>query len=169
MIGVTAFEARSLPALRRPSKVLGYVVLAVYLVYAFSEICTISWADGSLQKLPYDVGQATPVSSPALLSPILILAANKANNAGLAKAFTGILIYSGISSSNIALYVASRTLYGLFGSLGHRYAVLKILQQESKNTDVPTWCVLISAFAFWWIPFSQLSNSVATQHVSTSH
>ena len=168
VIGITAFEARSLRDLRRPSKILGYVVLVVYLIYAFSEICAVSWSNQGLARLSFDVGQANPINNGngGQISPILILAAQGLKYEALAIAFTAVLIYSGMSSSNIALYVSSRTLYGLFGSLGHKHPMFKYLGQENKN-GVPVRCVLISAVAFCWIPFSQLSNSTSTQHVST--
>ena len=161
VVGVTAYEARDLKDLRRPSKTIGYIVLLMYIIHTFSEIMVVNWNDPRLNVISNDVGQTTPVFGTQTF-PILDVAAQKANDTGLAGAFTGLLIYSSWSASNISLYIASRTLYGLVRGVSYRGPPVSPLSaspimsyQESDfqkwswirkefGTGVPAWCVILS-------------------------
>ena len=107
VVGVTAYEARNLKDLRRPSKTIGYIVLLMYILHTFSEIMVVAWNDPSLGVISDDVGQTTPVIGHQTF-PILDIAAQRANDTTLAHTFTGLLIYSSWSASNISLYIACK-------------------------------------------------------------
>lgn len=165
VVGVTAYEAEDLKDLRRPSKTIGYLVLVMYLVHTFSEIMVVSWDDPSLGIISDDVGQTTPVRGHQTI-PILNIAALRANTPVLSKAFTGLLIYSSWSASNISLYIASRTLYGSVRSISYKGPPWSWIRKEF-GTGVPAWCVVISAVSFWWIPLSQLAQTDSANSVSS--
>ena len=168
VVGVTAYEARDLKDLRRPSKVIGYIALLIYLIHTFSEIMAVNWQDARLASISNDIGQTNPVSDSSIQTlPVLDVAAVNLNDTGLRNAFTGMLIYSSWSASNITLYLASRTLYGLARNMSYRGPPWSWLRKEF-GTGVPSWCVIISAVAFWWIPLSQIKQSDETSSVSTA-
>ena len=41
LVGITAYEARNLEDLRRPSKTIGYIVLCLYMIHTFAEIMVV--------------------------------------------------------------------------------------------------------------------------------
>ena len=164
VVGVTAYEARDLKDLRRPSKTIGYIVLLLYLAHTFSEILVVAWNDPSLGVISNDVGQTTPVNNYKTF-PMLVIAAQRAQYPGLDKVFTGLLIYSSWSASNITLYVASRTLYGLMRGISYKGAPWSWIRTEF-GTGVPAWCVVVSAVSFWWVALAQLAGTDETNTVS---
>lgn len=165
VVGVTAFEARDLKDLRRPSKTVAYVVLIMYFAYAWAEVASVSSTDDNLDRISDDIGQTRPNSN-TTTSAILILVATNAGYQGMKSAFTIIVICSGFSASNIALYVASRTLYGLSRGIAYKGAPFSWMSKLS-DSGVPIVCVVISGVFFCWIPFSQLVPGQITKGVSS--
>ncbi|KAL9119523.1 MAG: hypothetical protein Q9187_003920 [Circinaria calcarea] len=102
VVGVTAFEARDLKDLQRPSKTVAYVVLIMYFAYAWAEVASVSSTDDNLHRISDDIGQTLPNSN-TTTSAILILVATKVGYQGMKSAFAIIVICSGFSASNIAL------------------------------------------------------------------
>lgn len=82
------------------------------------------------------------------------------------------IVYSGLSTANSALYIASRTLYGLtrdLDQLDSRRVVsfFAKLNTLSPTTKIPVWALIVSTFAFAsWLPFVHLQNKFTQSEVS---
>jgi amino acid transporter len=86
----------------------------------------------------------------------------------LAGFLNGCLIFSVLSSSNTALYIASRTLYGMTREIPRTNFLGRQLNNLSivvPKTGVPAAALLVSAVSFFWLPFVQLKGGYAVQDV----
>jgi hypothetical protein len=89
----------------------------------------------------------------------------------------GILIYAGISTANTALYVASRTLYGLTRDLSSTSESKMVrlfakLNTVSPTTRIPVWALIVSCLVFsCWTPFIDINhfNGNGAKEVSNAH
>lgn len=173
-VSVTAYEARSLKDLRRPSKIIPILVLAIYLPYTIAEGFGIWWKSPWLSQslgdpvLPKN-GTGTISLSPPVIEALQvhsdgIAEAVRLHSNGVATFVEAFIMYSAFSTANASLYIASRILYGSADRVSH-YA--KWLQSFTRvwKSGVPRWCVLASALSFWWISFSQLRQNQSTDNV----
>lgn len=55
VVAITAFEARDLPSLQRPSVCIAYIVFILFILAVIGEVLTVSWLDGNLPKIYGDV------------------------------------------------------------------------------------------------------------------
>jgi amino acid transporter len=88
----------------------------------------------------------------------------------LADAFNVFLVFTALTCANTNLYVASRSLFGLTsrldgggrGSGGSRltHALMDALAWLGRTNShrVPLRAMIVSAFAFIWVPFLQLKH-----------
>lgn len=82
----------------------------------------------------------------------------------------GAIIFSVLSASNTALYIASRTLYGMAFRIEDHSTVGRMLRAFSKvdrNTGVPLPALLMSWAMFVWIPFLSLVDEGYIPYVGT--
>lgn len=100
-----------------------------------------------------------------------VIAALQAGIPILPGVLVGFIVYSGLSTANSALYVASRTLYGLtrdLDQLDSRRVVrfFAKLNTISPTTKIPVWALIVSTLAFSsWLPFVHLQNKFTQSEV----
>ena len=164
-VSITAFEARNLGNLRRPSKVIAILVLGIYLPYAFAEAIGVKWNSPRLPELYRDPLLPQNITGKVHL-PSSVVEAQNVHSGAIANFLEGFIIYAAFSTSNASLYVASRILYGSVVQAGGDSKWLKRLSRE-WHSGVPRWCVLISGLMFIWIPLSQLIDNRSTENVRT--
>jgi amino acid transporter len=108
-------------------------------------------------------------------SSIVVIAALNANEVGLSNVLSGLLIMAVLSAANTALYVSSRTLWGLACNLDpqlgrSRYIFWRWLSKLSTTTPgarVPGWALIVSAISFWWLlPFLSFAKTSSALNVS---
>jgi amino acid transporter len=186
LITVTAFEAKEDSRMQLPAKHIAYIVFIIYMISVGGFAANIEWFN---QNLPQFEGQSLVniTSSTANLGHIPryanilpglhgttaapIIAVAEAGLKVLPGALVGFLVYSGVSCANTALYVSSRTLYGLTRNL--RYNADSVFERffahlnlVSGTTHVPSWAIGLSAFIFAsWLPFIHLQTSFSQQEV----
>ncbi|KAF2097248.1 amino acid transporter [Rhizodiscina lignyota] len=165
---VTAYEAKYSKDLRRPSQVMPYFILTLYVLLAVGEALNVRWTDPHLPQI-YGGINGTVYNNITLPPPtrsMVVFATWQAGHRSLASFLNGCLIFSVLSSSNTSLYVASRTLYGLATQIPETNFIGKHLQWLKivpfKN-GVPACSVLVSALFFIWLPFLQLKGGFAVQ------
>lgn len=164
-VAVTAFEAADLRALRRPSQTIAYAIMGLYFFTLISELLLTSWLSPVLPKIYYNTN-STQTPPPAYHGDynLPVVAAHNAGNQILASFLNGCYIYSVLSAANSALYVASRTLYGLTRDIESEKGVVGLFSRFNKTvprTGVPGWAVLVSMLSFIWLPFVSNVNSDA--------
>ena len=181
LITVTAFEAVNPNELKGPAKNIAYYISALYIFNVLGFVLNVEWFNQNLpayfkQDLVHpnstDLGH-TPIqfgAGPTNSDSPPVIATLQANIPGLPGFITGCMVYSALSSANTALYVASRTLYGLTRDLDAE-SDSKIISFFARfnfitpNTNVPGWAILLSLVSFIWLPFVQFDSQVTQQEV----
>ncbi len=190
MTAITAFEARDLHSLRRSSQFLAYVIFGIYmfciigelLVMLFSasywHLCgglqnlraqNVEWSNPGLPLISGDPSRnSTGTGKIYKTDSILIIAALNAGYKKFPGLLSGFLIFAALSSANSALYVASRSLYGMTRTVNpwKWFRWLRVLGSVWYRTGVPMWALLFSAMAFIWLPFLKIHGGDKTTHVS---
>ena len=171
-VSVTAFEARDLRSLRVASQTVSYFVIAIYLFCGIGEFLNVEWSDGALPQIYGGANEASVKKGQAVHNSraIIVIAAFRAGYTRAAGFLNGCLIFSALSCSNTALYMASRTLYGMTRKISpwRSLQVLKFLGSVWPKTGVPMWALFISFLAFYWLPFLQLHGGYAVADVRTN-
>ena len=169
-VSVTAFEARDLRSLRVASRTLSYFVIAIYLFCVIGEFLNVEWSDSALPEIYGGINEASikkgqPVHNSRA---VIVIAAFRAGYTRSAGFLNGCMIFSALSASNTALYIASRTLYGMTRKISpwRWLRVLKFLGSIWPKTGVPMWALFFSFLAFYWLPFVQLHGGYAIADVS---
>ena len=165
VIAITAFEARDLPSLRKPSKWIAYVVFVLYALVTVGELLDVSWLNEDLPPV-YGGISMHPPSKPRART-IIVLTALKAGYPGIAGFFVGALLYSAISAANTNLYISSRALYGMTRRPGQHFRWLKGLGSVWHKNGVPMVALLISAICFMWLPITAVRGGYSIAEVST--
>jgi amino acid transporter len=137
------------------------LITALYLAMIIALYFNVSWTDSKLPNLIDHILQGslnfapTVNNTPNSSSSVLIIAAINAKIKGLPGLLNGCLIFAALSSANTALYVASRSLYGLTRDFSSsRHYGLKLASafgRTSAARDIPAWAVLFSALVFFFI------------------
>jgi len=181
LLTVTAFEAANPSRLKGPTKHIAYIITVVYLVSIGGFVANLEWFN---RNLPTFIDQPlVSLSSPNVLTaraphvweaysshnstaaPIIALLQVGSDTAPAI--INGILIYAGISTANTALYVASRTLYGLTRDLSSTSENIMVrifakLNTVSPTTRIPVWALIISCLAFAWTPWIKVIKFTST-------
>ena len=187
IVAVTAFEAKSREALREPSRWIAWVMVTTYLFCAIGGALAVSWNN---EHLPLLVPNPSAISQRALPSPIpqekkpcqqyyplIVIAAFQYGSKAAAYYFNACIVYFCISAANTALYVASRTLYGLmreeeprnFYDLNWKERIVQspwLLGRVSPRRRVPLWSLLASGAAFLWLIALRAAGSTSAIEVS---
>ena len=167
---ITAFEARDNKSLRRPSQIIAYFITVLYILAAIGGLLNISWRNNHLPKIGISAsnGTATADKTPPQSSNMVVIALWDAGLESLAGFINASTIFSLISVSNTALYVASRTAYGIGFKIRAENIVAKALRSLAivNKTGVPAAALFISAISFAWMPFLEYTKGYATQSVS---
>lgn len=177
-ITVTAFEAKSpQKSLRFAAKNLAYFVTGLYLISVVAFTLNVEWFNRSLAQYfnqslvevgnPSSLGHTPSIyfdldSKPVRSQSLPVIAIQQAGMKFLPGFVTGCLVYSALSAANSALYIASRTMYGLAQSLDpdSASAIVRILSRigtVTPDTRVPGWALVLSC-SFLWLPFIPLGN-----------
>lgn len=189
LVTVCAFEARNPSQLMRPAKNIAYIMTAIYLICIGGFVTNVEWFNQSLEQFldqplvaypgPNDtsLGHApwpfSHNSSRADAAPVI--AVLQVGIPTLPGIMVGFLVYSGLSCGVTALYVASRTLYGLTRDLSptdpnwfiRRFATLNVV---SSTRHVPVWSLIASLLAVAaWLPFIKLKSELEQKEVSLLH
>jgi amino acid transporter len=166
-IAVTAFEARDASALRWPSRWIAYVIFLLYLLCTIGDALNVTWSDPHLPPIYGD-----PVAKHSTMNPptssVTIFTTFLAGYQSLAGFLNGCLIFSILSASNTALYISSRTLYGITRDMPDTNWLNKQIRRLSlvvPRTGVPAAALLFSAISFFWLPFLQLKGGYALEDV----
>ena len=127
IVAVTAFEAVDRRSLRAPVRWIAWFMTAIYLWVAIPGLILVPWHDQWLASLEpmADTAQGMnrvrreveiPSKNGACFQtyPYVELAAFRFGSIPIGRYWNACIIYFCVSSANTALYVASRTLYGLF-------------------------------------------------------
>ena len=166
-VSVTAFEARDLKSLRFASQTVAYFVFTICLFCAIGEFLNVGWNDGALPQIYGGISahQGEPVHNSRA---VIVVAALKAGYTGTAGLLNGCIIFSALSNSNTALYIASRTLYGMTRKINpwRWFRFLNFFGSVWYKTGVPMWALFFSFLAFYWLPFLQLRGGYAIADVS---
>jgi len=181
LLTVTAFEARDPGSLKGPAKHIGYIILAIYLISIGGFVANIEWFN---QYLPLFFSQKhVSLDDPSLgheprsfppspnSSAAPIIAVIQAGIPKLPGVLIGFLVYSGLSAANTALYVASRTLYGLARDLNQmdERRIVRFfakLNTISSTRHIPVWGLVVSWVMFaCWLPFVHLKSNFTQNEV----
>ncbi|KUJ18808.1 uncharacterized protein LY89DRAFT_505325 [Mollisia scopiformis] len=191
LITVTAFEARTNRELQFPSKHIAVIIFVIYMVSIGGFAANIEWFNQNLpQFLSQDRINVTAIPAANLNSTLghfprswqvlpnlhnitaaPVVAVMEAGVPVLPGLLIGFLIYSGMSAANTALYVSSRTLYGLTRQLRQdddRFVKRTIakLNTVSPKTRVPIWALIFSCFIFaGWLPFAHFQSSFTQEEL----
>ncbi|KAE8450328.1 hypothetical protein EG329_006756 [Mollisiaceae sp. DMI_Dod_QoI] len=181
IVAVTALEAKDpQKSLRFPAKWIAWLTFATYFLSAIGFYLNVDWLDPALpamesRKNETTVGEALmhntiPSSSNSTTiqsTTIVIIGIIRAKIHVLPGFINAGLILAVLSTSNTALYVSSRTLFGLtkgINPLDKTWGWLSRLSNTSKN-KVPLPALWVSALAFFWVPFLRLKKSYSDQEL----
>jgi yeast amino acid transporter len=167
-ITTTAFEAFDRNSLRFPARYIAYIMTFLYFLTAIGEAHSVKWSNPSLPDLRVRSTSNTdklPDSHSAI-----VLAAQAEGDKKWAAFFTGCMIFFCLGGANTALYISSRTLYGLTRSLDMRetkwyLSWLSIFGTTTPVSQVPGWALLVSAVAFCWLPVLYRKHGFSSQNV----
>ena len=150
VISMAALEARDLRSLRIPSQTIAYFVVAIYFLLAIGEFLNVKWVGTPLPEIYGTKGTSVGISRS---NAVFVLAAAAAGHKRMPGLMNGSMIFSSLSASNSALYVASRALYGMTRSI-------------TPKTGVPMSALIVSFLAFLWLPFLHLNRGYAIKDES---
>jgi amino acid transporter len=185
---MTAFEAKDRKQLRIPMMTIAYFIGILYFVSVCGFVLDVKWCDPRLPNvLEQTLSQAAEKCTGNLaVFPRGIQLKSRENDLSgnyqkdhpskaailIALLETGAvtwprlvnvsLIFCVLSAANTALYVSSRTLFGLTrtidASRSKLHRVLAKFGTRQPRTKVPAWALLASVLSFCWLPFIHLSK-----------
>jgi amino acid transporter len=178
IVSVTAFEASNRESLRHPARFAAYGISALYFLCCLLEAVVVYWKNPNLPSLherstpPMDTSSSQAGPSGPGFYAVVVIAAREYGSPDAGWFFNACIIYFCISAANTALYAASRTLFGLTREIHRKQnpnwilRALKPLGSTSPYAKVPHWSLIVSAIAFFWLPFLQVNGGYSTQEVS---
>ncbi|EPE32293.1 hypothetical protein GLAREA_07426 [Glarea lozoyensis ATCC 20868] len=160
IVAVTALEAKDSKAVRWPAYWVPRIIFVTYALGTLGFYLNVSWENPLLPSISKRATGGTTTGA-----SILIIAARKSAIPHLAGFLNVTLILTVLSSANTALYVASRTLYGLTREfqVEQRAVFWKRWISELGTThhtnNVPIKAVLTSFVLFGWLPAVHIARS----------
>ena len=175
IVVVTTLDAtKPQQSLKYPAKLIAWLTAAMYFFYALGFYLNVSWTDLFLPSVPNRIAHGSLTIAPSTdttqTNAIVVIAVLNANKPDLLGLPNGCLIMAVLSAANTALYVASRTLFGLTRELNPTSKYWRCVSTLSTTTHtrrVPAAALLASAFAFCWVPLLHLTKRYTDQDVST--
>jgi amino acid transporter len=166
IVAVTALEAKDCKAVRWPAYLVPPIIFATYSLGSLGFYLNVSWEN---PMLPSMLKRATGGTTTG--ASILIIAAEKSAIPHLAGFLNAALIMTVFSSANTALYVASRTLYGLArdfevdqtGVFWRKW--IAAFGKTSHINKVPIGAIMMSFAISFWLP--ALHMAIPDQSVCT--
>jgi amino acid permease len=171
IVAVTAVEAKNpTKSLKRPAKNIAWITGLIYFISIIAFYFNVSWQDPHLPGYHLRDGTSTAANKSTAL---IIIAAENAEVPALPSILTAFLIIAVLSAANTALYVASRTAWGVACDfdpqlINSSNPAKHFFSKLSTTTPrkVPGWALLVSCF-FIWIPILQAvtKGGVSNQNV----
>jgi yeast amino acid transporter len=188
LVTVTAAEARTNSQLKLPAKNIAYIICAIYMISLGGIAASVEWFNPNLPQFlsqdlvnitinaELDIYQLIPLLGHIPHSWVVLpnlhnitaapaVAAMEAGSSRLPGVLIAFIIYSGIVTANTALYVSSRTLYGLTRVLMQDnnnifYRSFAKLNTVAPTTRIPYWALGASCLIFaGWLPFVHLRSN----------
>lgn len=179
---MAAFEAKTIGDIALASRSIHWILILLHFFYILGMMFTIPWDVSDVTSFhPWvNITLATADPTSRLFNSFNTTdACNKstvgvvraicninrlpdeppnADVSGLANFVNVVLLYSVLSCGNAALYIASRTLYGLASServkrKGITNPLIRYLGSTRPGTGVPFYAVVFSWLIFCWAPF----------------
>lgn len=179
---MAAFEAKRKSDIAMASRSIHWILIVLYFFYILGMMFTIPldesdlmsfhpWVDiaaaaGNSTSGLYKTFNATDPCNKTTIGVVKAICnigrdgddPPNADVRGLANFVNVVLLYSVLSCGNAALYIASRTLYGLASServsrKGLTNPVIRYLGSTRPGTGVPFYAVVLSWLIFCWVPF----------------
>lgn len=135
----------------------------------------IKWNDCQLPRLSWLTSTSasntecysSPGTSYTNTSSAFVVIAHQSTIPHLADVFNVFLVFTCLSCASTNLYVASRALFGLTSRLDDGceqpwYLRVWAYFGKTDRYGVPRRAMILSAFAFWWVPFLQLRGGTST-------
>jgi amino acid transporter len=171
IVAVTALEAKDpRNSLKYPAKSIAWITTIIYFLSALGFYLNVPWFDSSLPALSGRVMHGTTVFAPntntTQTSSVLVIAVLNASIPTLPGFINGCLIMAVLSAANTALYVSSRTLFGLTREIDPDDKLwwwIAKLSTTTPHRKVPAAALFLSTAAFCWVPFLHLSKSYSDQ------
>jgi amino acid transporter len=191
---MTAFEAKDKKQLRIPMKTVAYFIGILYFLSVCGFVLDVKWCDHRLPNILGGTNTTSSCTSNLAFFPRSIQLKSRTTNdlSGqyqkdhpskaailIALLETGAvtwprfvnvsLIFCVLSAANTALYVSSRTLFGLTRTIdptrSRLHRILAKLGTSHEKTQVPAWALLASVLSFCWLPFIHLSKGHSVYQV----
>lgn len=179
---MAAFEARTVGDIALASRSIHWILIVLYFFYILGTMFTVPWDASDLTSFhpwvnittatinpnsrlfnTFDTADECNKSTIGVVKAICNIDRQNpgpphADASGLANFVNVVLLYSVLSCGNAALYMASRTLYGLASServkrKGVTNPVIRYLGSTRPGTGVPFYAVVSSWLIFCWVPF----------------
>lgn len=171
IVAVTALEAKNpQQSLKYPAKLIAWLTATMYFFCALGFYLNVRWTDPLLPSVPHRIAHGSltiaPSTNTTQTNAIVVIAILNANKPDLPGFLNGCLIMAVLSAANTALYVASRTLFGLTRELDphNRYwGWVSKLSTTTHTRRVPAAALFASALAFCWVPLLHLTKSYTDQ------
>jgi len=156
---MAAYEARTAKSIARPSQWVHWVVFVLYFMCTIGLALNVPWDH---DHLPSMLARLTKQTTPPFSTSATVIAVYS-DNPGLAAFLNGCLIFSVVSAANTALYVASRTLYGLTYNLGDGLLARRFKGASTiwDATGVPAAALFLTVLSFYWLPWLMLIGNFA--------
>jgi amino acid permease len=179
---MAAFEAKTIGDIALASRSIHWILILLHFFYILGMMFTVPWDVSDVASFHPWVSIATATNNPDSLLYNTFNATDPCNKStigvvraicninrtpggppspdvsGLANFVNVVLLYSVLSCGNAALYIASRTLYGLASServkrKGIANPLIRYLGSTRPGTGVPFYAVVFSWLIFCWAPF----------------
>lgn len=179
---MAAFEAKTIGDIALASRSIHWILIVLYFFYILGMMFTVPWDASDLTSFHPWVNITSATLDPDSRLFNTFSTADECNKttigvvkaicnirrpdggpphadvSGLANFVNVVLLYSVLSCGNAALYMASRTLYGLASServkrKGITNPVIRYLGSTRPGTGVPFYAVVFSWLIFCWVPF----------------
>jgi amino acid transporter len=169
IVAVTALEAKDpRKSLKYPAKLIAWLTAAIYFLSALGFYLNVAWTDPWLPALSGRLAHGTtafqPSSNTTQTSSVLVIAVLHASIPTLPGFINGCLVMAVLSAANTALYVSSRTLFGLTREIDpddkYWWWIAK-LSTTTPHRKVPAAALFLSAAAFCWVPFLHLNKGTS--------
>lgn len=168
-LAVSAYEAKYSTSLAWPSRYIAYVIFLFYFLCTIGGALTVPWTAPYLPPIFGVAGSSSAgLDSPPRSANWVVNVTLAAGYNDFAGFLNGCFIFSVLSTSNTALYIASRTLYGLTREIPDSNILGRILNRLSlvvRQTGVPAAALLFTSVFFFWLPFLQLKSGYAIEEV----
>lgn len=175
-VAITAYEAKDRSQVTRPARYIAWCIAALYLLSAFGSVLNVSWIDINLPRL-YSGQEKNSGDSQCMTAvdqnstdysakPPAIIALENIGSAAGRNVLVACLIFVVLSAANAALYVASRTLFGLTRNIDRnsRYPKKALIWLSFVTHDrsqrfgvsfgqIPAGALIFSILVFCWLPF----------------